>query len=74
MGGSVGADHAFCLVSFGWYLSYWVVSFVYLLDSVVYAGLEFGDCCLVVDLVDLDLLGNLMSGGMSLVTFSCWYM
>ena len=59
MGGRVGADQAFCLVSLGWYLSGGVVSFVCLLDSVVYEGLEFGDWCLVVDLVDLDRVGEL---------------
>ena len=37
----------------------------------MYAGLEFGDCCLVVDLIDLDLVGEPMSGDMFLVVFSC---
>ena len=59
VGGRVGADQAFCLVSFGWYLSDGSVSLVCLLDRLVYVGLEFGDCCLVVDLVDLDLVGEL---------------
>ena len=59
VGGRVGADQAFCLVSLGWYLSDGSVSFVCLVDRFVYVGLEFSDCCLVVDLMDLDLVGEL---------------
>ena len=72
----MGADQAFCLVSLGWYLSGGVVSFVCPLDSVVYEGREFGDCCLVVDLVDLDRVGELdewwyVRGGVLLLMCLC---
>ena len=58
VGGRVGADQAFCLVSLGWYLSEGSGSFVCLVDRVVYVGLELGDYCLVADLIDLDLVGE----------------
>ena len=59
VGGRVGADQAFCLVRLGWYLSDGSGSFVCLVDRFVYVGLEFGDSCWVVDLMDLDLVGEL---------------